>query len=214
MSGSELKTLAETIYDDTIDEVAFYQLLNVAKDNLEEQRPWEYLKAKDTTKSAGSGDTYLTMKALPADFRTMHKLYVGTDLYSAVMYEEAILYKDASWLYYLDMANNQFALCGANSGVITQIYIKSTPDIASASSPLFPARFHPILAFRVVSYIMAGSDSDSSYAKMSPENRLAAITLENSMIKWDANLKLGSMNHSTPIVGSGLPTFEQYLGKM
>lgn len=66
MTGAEIKTMAENILDgDTIDDVFFYQLLNAAKNQVEDMRPWMFLRKLDSSVSA-SANTPIT---LPTDWR-------------------------------------------------------------------------------------------------------------------------------------------------
>jgi hypothetical protein len=206
MTAQEIKDFVESIIDDSVDDTLFLTLLNVAKDNLEEDRDWMFLKAVDSTQSINPGDTYLTMKTLPTLFRKILKVFVDDLEYYGIQFEDRIRYKDGQRKYYLDLANSQLGIIGtpAETKTIHQFYIKTTAELTLATSPTFPARFHKILGFLVAGYITAGVDADDIYARMSPEHKIAANTLKDSMESWDTSLRLNAMNYSaSPFSGGG-----------
>lgn len=208
MTGLELKTFTEGLIDDTIEDTLFYQLLNVAKDNVEGSKDWMYLKKEDSSSTSNSGDTYLTMQNLASDFRKVLKVFVGTDSWEhfGVPFEERIKYKDSQGKFYLDIANSQYAIIGApaSSKTIYMYYIYQTDDITSTTSPVFPSRFHPILGYMVAGYYTAGVDADDIYARMSPEHKLAASMLLDRMQRWDDDLQIKSVDMSaSPFIGEG-----------
>ena len=208
MLGSELKTFVEGLIDeDDIDSTLFYQLLNVAKNKLEADRDYMYIRTKDATQTANPGDTYLTAKDLPDDFRKPLTIFVGDSLHSGVGFEDQIRYKDSGQKYYLDIANDQFFIMGqvSSAKTITMSYVKFTDDITATTSPLFPARFHPLLGFIVAGYWTMGVDADNIYARMSPEHKLAAKMLLDSMVRWDDDLALASQDYSaSPFLHEGV----------
>ncbi|MFA4833567.1 MAG: hypothetical protein WC619_01820 [Patescibacteria group bacterium] len=198
MTGQEEKDFAESLIDDSIDETLFLTLLAVAKDNLEDERDWMYLKAVDSSQSISPGETYLTMKTLPTLFRKMLKVFVDNLEYWGIQFEDRLRYKDSSRKFYIDLANNQFAIIGtpAETKTIHQFYIKTTPELTLTTSPTFPTRFHKILGFKIAGYITAGVDADDIYARMSPEHKMAAEAMEESMRNWDTDLRLNAINYS------------------
>jgi hypothetical protein len=199
MTGTELREFFNTLIDDeTLDDTAFYTLLNVAKDKLEEERNWSFLKAKNASLTASPGETYQTMKALPTDFRNMLKIYIDDLEYTGVPYEYQIEYKDSDRHYYIDFANNQFAIIGqpAEAKTINLFYLKTTADLTSSTEPVFPSRFHKILAYLVAGYYTAGIDADDIYARMSAEHKIAAKELKNAMVRWDNKIILAGMDYS------------------
>ena len=70
MTGQEIITLFRAIIDeDSLDADYELDLLNTAKDALEGDREWEFLKKLDITTFDWIGsDTYLTSHTLPTDF--------------------------------------------------------------------------------------------------------------------------------------------------
>lgn len=194
MTGQEIKDLAEVILDDSINEELFLGYLNTAKDIIEDSRDWEFLKALDTSNTASSGS-----KALPTAFRRDRKMLIGSGYteYWPVPFEEQHLYRNTSRRYYIDYSSSTFELLGniGVTGTIYLYYLKSTPDITLATSPVWPERFHKILAYMVASFVMGGVDADDVFARLAPENRLVAVQLLNAMTLWDTNLKVRAKNN-------------------
>ena len=202
MTGSTLKTMTETILDDGVDEVLFYQLANVAKNNVEDARPWMMLRALDSSLSSTAGDNSETARALPTAWRRTYKLLVGKDqLYTQVPFDEQHLYRYSSNRYVVDVANSVYYLLGniGTANTIYHYYIKTTTDIAEDTSPVWPDRFHPIIAYEVAGYIMMGVDADDIFARMSPENKVAAETLRKSMEAWDYQLQLDAQGNQIQV---------------
>lgn len=199
--------MAETILDgDTIDEVFFYNVLNSAKDQIEDSRPWMFLRKLDTSASAVAG----TPITLPTDWRMTWKLYVGQDqLYTQMPFDQQHLYRNSSNYFVVDVASGTYTLLGTISGgsSVYHYYIKATDDITSATSPVWPARFHPILAYYVAGYIQMGVDSDDLFARMAPENKVQAQTLLSAMEKWDSMLQLREQNGQVMMADSA-PYFD------
>lgn len=209
MNGDTLKTLTETILDgQTIDDVMFYQLLNVAKNIIEDNQPWMFLRKLQSSQTASQGNGYASAKLLPDDFRQAYKVMVGTGLgneYLPVPFEEQIIYRNSSHRYYIDHAASSYYILGnvGQSDSIYFFYLKTTDDITEATAPTgWPARFCPILAYRVAAYFQAGVDADDIYARMSPVNRAAALELENVMKFWDMQLQNNSRNRQAQVQNS------------
>ncbi len=201
MTGATLVTMIQNILDDeTTDSTFLYQIINVVKDIFEGERKWRYLIKENSSFTTATSDTYTTTHALPSDFREDYKVSLGDDddELDPIPFEDRNGFRNSNGYYYIDFANDTFALTGTNTAgkTIRFFYVKTTPDIAAATSPLFPSRFHTILAFRAAAYIQAGPELEDIYSKMSPENRLQATLLERAMVQWDASLRIRTMNHS------------------
>lgn len=199
MTGAELFQLTTDILDgEVINEDLFYRLLNIAKTNLEEKRAWRYLLKLDSTNTASTSAI-----SLPTDFARDYKVSVGTNEYIPVPFEEQQLYADIGNHYYIDLANSLYYLTGSPKAEILYFYyLRYTPDITSSTSPVFPDRFHPLLAFYVAGYYQMGVDSDDLFARMSPENKTQAVLLENAMKTWDMNLQLKAQNNRVGVANS------------
>lgn len=207
MTGAEIKTMAENILDgDTIDDVFFYQLLNAAKNQVEDMRPWMFLRKLDSSVSA-SANTPIT---LPTDWRRTWKLFVGTDhQYIQVPFDQLHVYRNESNRFVVDVASGTYYLLGTigTTSTVYHYYLKTTDDVESGTSPVWPSRFHPILGFYVAGYVQMGVDSDDIFARMAPENKAQAQILLNSMEMWDTNLQLSEQNGQVQIADSA-PTFD------
>lgn len=207
MTGLELKQFTEDVVLDgtELDDDVFYPLLNVAKTKLEEKNLWQYLIKLDSTKTAAAGNNYQTGYDLPTDFAYDLKLLVGTSQeYFPINFMEQHLHRNSARRYYIDNANEQYFLTGnVNPGGTIYLYYKRfTPDIEEATSPVFPARFHKLLGFYVAGYYQGGIDADDVFARMSPENKIAARELELAMMQWDNQLAARAQNHRVGVAGS------------
>ncbi len=193
MIGSEIKTLAEDILDNNVEwsDEHFYILLNVAKTRLEEMRLWQYLKKLNSSNQASSSAI-----TLPDDFAQDYKVTVGLDTeYFPVSFEEQALYRNSSNRYYIDWAALTINLLGTiRAGILYLFYKRFTPDITESTSPVFPARFHPLLAYYVAAIYQTGTDSDDIFARMGPVNRQAAMELQRAMTSWDTSLAMRMQN--------------------
>lgn len=203
-TGAEIKQFAENVLDNNVDWDVdfFYQLLNIAKNKLEQKRLWQYLKKLNSGNTASSSAI-----ALPADWSEEYKILVGTDTeYMPVPFEEQHIHRNSSNRYYLDIANSNLYLLGASipSKTLYLYYKRFTDDITASTSPVFPARFHFLLGFYVASYYQGAVDSDDIFARMSPANRMAAMELENAMESWDSGLAMRAQNNQIGVADSNV----------
>lgn len=201
MTGSEIKTLAENILDNNVDwsDDHFYQLLNIAKNRLEDMRSWQYLKKLNSSNQASTSAI-----TLPTDFAEDIKVKVGTDAeYFPVPFEEYLAYRNVANRYYIDWANLTINLLGpVSSGTLYLFYKRFTSDITSGTSPVFPARFHPLLAYYVAALHQSGTDSDDIFARMAPVNKLMAFELERAMKNWDMSIASRAQNDQIGVANS------------
>ena len=189
MTGAQIITAFETIVDDSLDETLAYQLLNRAKNDIEEERDWVFLRKLDSSQTASIGDSYTSMKTLPTDFRSPLKLYVDTLPYKMVSYLKRITYRDSSRRWYIDWANSQFALTGnvSASKTINLYYKRTTDDITLNTSPVMPSRFHLGIAFRMSEIFSAGLDADERTTVMSSKQAEVAKSALEAMRAWDSD---------------------------
>lgn len=215
MTGADIKTMAEEILGgDTVNDTFFYTMLNVAKNRLENTRPWMYLRKLDSSQTASIGNGYNTSKALPTDWRRTHKLYLGQDLRLVQKpFDEQHLYRNHSGYFVVDVANMVYYLLGniGRADTLYHYYIKKSPEIATGTSWVAPEEFHPILGFEVAGYIQVGVDADDIFARMAPENKAQAMALRTSMEAWDNNLQGDAQNNQLQ-VDDAQPTWD--LGKL
>lgn len=223
MTGAELKTFCEESLDmDTLSDTVFFQLANVAKTRIEEEREWKILETDDTSQTASTGDTFLTTKTLPSYFGTDIGLFVTDSnnnpiIYTPIPYAERYQYKDASRRYWIDSVNGTFGLTGKLPSGYTTIHLlyrKVSTDIASGTSWAFPSRFHAIIGFLVSEMYKGGGDYDDVSAREALQNRADAFTLYNALIDWDTKLRLREMNGMYDKQGGygadGLPDGDTY----
>lgn len=197
MTSAELKTFTEGLLDgETLNETLFYQLADVAKLKIEEERPWRYLITEDTSQTASQSDTFLTTKSLPADFSQDRGLYVvdGNNnpiFYRPIPYGLRYQYKDASRRYYVNLASSTFALTGtlpAGYTTIHLVYKKFSPAFSASQSWIAPSRFHALIGFLIAEIHRGGIDWDDVNAHNLLQNRLDAKMLYEAMIDWDTAL--------------------------
>lgn len=196
LTPDEMILQFETLIDDTHDDVNTLQLLNNARMIVEHARPWEILKAVDDTQVANAGDTYLTMKTIPSDFRAVRKVIVGTTPYTGCQFEERILFKDTANRYYIDVGNGQFALTGnrTSSAAIVFVYTKRSPQLVLGGDPwIFPGDYHNVLPHIMAAIHQGVIDPDEiSRAQASGQSGIVNNIL-SSMFMWDDELKMGAM---------------------
>lgn len=204
----DIKDLVDNLLGETLDETLFLQLANIVKDRREDLRQWVFLKKLDSSNTASN-----TPITLPTDFKIERKIRVGTMTYTPVPYEEKDLYIVSQRLYSIDYATNTLYILGAQTGQTVYIYyIRTTPEITLSPSvtPVWPARFWPLLAFDIVGINEAGIDADDIYARMSVENKNQAFLLADGMANWDNQLQHKSQNNrvgvadSDPIIDLGM----------
>ena len=210
MTGTQILTLFQSIVDDqSIDDVSALQIMNLAKDVVEEERPWRFLLTVDSSKTASTGDTYLSTKALPTAFRTDYRMFVGSSFieYYPILFEERYMRRSEPRRYYLDMASSVFALTGtiSASSTIYLYYIKTTDDIAAGTSPVWPSRFHPYLAFKMAEIYSGGIDGDEVNFRMTSAQQRVAREMHDAMVSWDERLKLQAMNNRGGMADEAAP---------
>ena len=199
MNGSELRTFFYNLIGETsLDETFTYQLLNNAYHKREAEMELEILKKVDSSNTTTVGATYTTEISLPTDFFTPIKVMLNTIEQNPIMFEEQVMYKDAGGYYFIDHANSKLRLTGtiSKAETIYIFYIYETNDIGAATSPVFPNRFHPLLAYDAAELYLAGIDTDEQNRTMAPQHREEAKRLNDAMVQWNTKLKLMSMDNS------------------
>lgn len=204
MTGTEIITSFELQVGDltelsTTEELA---LLNRVYNRICNDRPWEFLKkAASLTQS-----TSLPYIALPSDFAYMVPNYnysgvdayaqgnvtlVGTnyDPYELVPFSDRRRYRDANNKAYLDAVNNRiyFTKQPTATNAVEFDYIYTPTDVAAGTSPVFPARFHPMIVYAMASedFVIQLSDKAKSYA---PENEARFKQYMADMAAWNTRM--------------------------
>jgi hypothetical protein len=205
MTGQEIITMFGELTGESLDDDAGLRLMSMAKDKVEAERPWEMLKVLDNSNTSVVGRTYSTGYDLPIDFAYDRKIVINGLELTPVPSDEQIAYKDSEGYYFIDIANDTFHLCGIvkTAHTIYLFYIKFTPAITLTTSPVWPTRFHPYLAFKMAEIYQAGQDADDISYRMSATQRKEADELHEAMIDWDDQLKIKAMDHSSKGAGRG-----------
>lgn len=166
----ELATfLQDYILDEELDPTLIAILLSQAKNRVELSEKPEVLMDEDSTQTRSSGDSYLTMKSLPDNFREMIALHVGTALppYTQVPFSKRHTFRNASLRYYIDHKNSQFAICGSAGAAETiyQEYLIKTDDFTAASvadntatTCVWPTEHWPLIAWEAAEIISSSTD--------------------------------------------------------
>lgn len=171
-------------------------------------RPWEFLK----TTATGTLPTSVPYVSLPSDFASFAENAQQTgntgnyeDLGPKVVYvingSSYIPYKIVNWsdrrsyvnqdgVAYADIANSRlvFAKQPTTAYSYEFDYIKVPATLTASDSPIFPARFHEAIAFRMAvrSDVQQRCEKARSNA---PENKIFGDNIINSMALWNANLR-------------------------
>jgi len=197
--------LTEHILDESLDPVQTAILLSLAKNRVETNEKPEFLQDEDVSQIRSSGDSYLTMKSLPDNFRQMIALYVGNIPYTQVPFKKRHTYRNSSFKYYIDHKNAQFAICGSAgaSETIRQEYLIKTDDFTdtsvvddNATTCVWPKEHWPLIAWEVAEIVTSGTDvgvDDVSY-KMSAAHKEQHERSLHMFRNWDHDLKLQSID--------------------
>lgn len=190
-----------------MDQTLFYQLLGSSQMERELERAWVILKSEDATQIANpvsnsiANSLYLTPFNLPSDFLNFYSpkrsiVLVNSDgvtfrWYSQIPKERKHEYKDDDSKFYVDLKNNQLFLCGIldRTYTIHQFYIYQSPTVTDITSWVFPAQFHPILAYDVAKKYKDMFDYDVVNAEQARTIEAGAKVLMEQMEKWDASLQ-------------------------
>ncbi len=184
MTGTELKTMFEELVDDTLDEDLTYQIMNQAKDEIEAEREWEMLKKLDSSQTASTSE-----KTLPTDFLSPIILYIGNQPQYQVPFEQQHLFSNTSLRWVLKMATGKYQLLGSpTSGTLNFYYIYQTDDLTSGTSPVWPAKFHKLIPFKMAELYYAIDQGEKGLSwddKWEKQYKM----IHSLMVNWDANLK-------------------------
>src|SRR3990167_5494407 len=153
LTGTEMiAKFRDMVGGDALDSTLELQLVNDAKEEIEEEIQPEILKKRDTSQSTTSGQTYTTSIALPADFFLPYDfIIVGTTKVWQIPFDRQVEFRDIGGYFWIDHANSVYYLTGTQGSAqtITFIYWRKTDDIAAGTSPVWPSRFHPIIPLKM-----------------------------------------------------------------
>lgn len=208
-TAADLRIFYETsVINDTPDPNETYILFNQVKDLVEDMYKLKIAESVDSSQMANVGDSYLTMKNLPSDYRSTEKLVLtavsgGSQQipYYPIAFKTREKYQKIMRKYYIYMKGNQFALCGSVSQamVINHYYQAYTGQMSLATENLpnpiaWPARFWNILAYGAAAIKQGNFDADAMAFRMSIEQQSVFDTFIVGLLSWDSDLKLQDMN--------------------
>lgn len=218
MSPNDVLDFFYTLVDDEPDTASAMILMDAAYTKRNDSRFWTFLLALDATLRHGSGDTWQTDHALPADFEEPYRVFGsagGGSEYDPVPYEGILNYVGAANRYSIDYGNSQLRVTGPGNGNTLYLWYKKHPtsliglsdaEKAAAGTIIWPKRFCPILAFDMAQIQMGGIDADDIARQQVPWHSQAHKELYHAMITWDTHRRMKMFgNSATPQnTGSGL----------
>lgn len=212
MTGQECLTKFETMVDDVLDQDFELQLLNDAKNQIEAEYTWEFLKAVDMTGSVVKGDKQTVTHAFPGNMAFPLKVQMLTDRtpYSQVNFEDQYMYQDVTRYWFANYANNVFSFTGVigKNDTILFFFQKYTDDLTLTTEWLFPERFHRILPMKMAELYYAVDAGEKMRAWDDRWGKNYDYTLQQMQL-WDAKLKEQSKTQnisdssSNPLVAYG-----------
>ena len=205
MNREALYEFVTSVLDDFQMELTlFYSLLDIAQSNRENARPWVILRTVDSTQTASTGDSFLTGKTLPTDFKRCYTIYtiVLTDSQGNVIRKLREIplharndYKNDGNKFYINYATKQFFLCGnqSQSSTINFYYIKKDSKISADDANIwafdsYDESYSKILGFDVAVMHKWGIDYDQINAVQADKNFMQADLIFKSMSEWDSYL--------------------------
>ncbi|MEW6126728.1 MAG: hypothetical protein AB1757_06795 [Acidobacteriota bacterium] len=198
MTGSQILEKFHNLIGDDLGADFELQLANDAKNSIETELELEITKKLNSSLSTSAGQTYTTSRALPSDFLSPLVIRVGTQKVYPIPFEAQIDYREISGYYWIDLANDVFYLTGTQGSAQTIyfFYQRETDDLTTATSPIWPTRFHSLIPYEMARKYFA-IDAGEKGRSWSPEMQLYYTELKNQMIQWDHKLKLNGMDNST-----------------
>jgi len=197
LTGQNIYDLVTLLVHDEPSSSWFIASLNAAKDRIESERDWEFLKKYDSSNTRSAGDTISNTKTLPTDFARPLKVTVGTSTssFNLIPFEEREVYKDEEGAYVIDYGNLTFAFTGTcqTAGTVKMFYLRYTPEISLSTSPVWPDRYHRILALDVAKQWFYQDQGEKEFS-WSPEMDAEAKLLKDAMVAWDERIKTLSLN--------------------
>lgn len=208
MTGTQIREFFHGLIDsDELDEDVELALANAAKEEVESVRGWEILKKCDTSQLASA-----SAKTLPADFFLPQMIILGSETspLQQIPFEQKEIFATNSRCWYLDLANNNYYLLGTQtSRTIRFYYSYETPDILAGTSPVWPERFHKVIAYKMAKLFYAADQTEINFAWDRAWD-VQHDLLMRLMIDWDVKLKKRAIENGLSIrdMQGGLATDE------
>jgi hypothetical protein len=167
------------------------ELLNKKYQEVCSERPWEFLK------KAFSGFINGTSINLPTDFQYILDtevnalqgkfVFVNERYFKVLNFSERRDYENKGGYCWLNMSNNTLEFSESVSGTLKFDYIYTPEDLDLDDEPIFPPRFHDVLAHLMASddYMIQQFDKAKSYAG---ENEMKAEKILDQMRYWNSQL--------------------------
>lgn len=202
MTGAALYILVTSIMGYPPDPTLFYTLLNLVQGIRENMRPWMILKKEDASNTVNATQltAFLTPYSLPTDFRKFYSPKRSVQLidpsntifqwYVQVPKDRKYENYQDNTKFYCDFILNQIFLCGIVNQLYTMhiYYIYRSPLVTATTQWVFPAEYHPILAYDVCELLKAGIDSDVINAVQAVSNGATSKLIYDQMTEWDNDL--------------------------
>lgn len=180
-------------------------LLNVEKDVVQDERPWQVLKKVDNSVVVTPSNTFTIPLPLPVDFSkfllegTMQLFDGNNDVQyiSEVPIESQLNYKNEYGRFCANVGSGTFFLMGLIPKVYTVYlwFIQTTPDITPLTTwEKFPSRYHKLLCFGAAARYRLGTDYDDINARNADDNGKARDALLKSAERWDSDLAISAIN--------------------
>lgn len=190
MTGTNLIEQFETLIDDTLDSVASYQLLNNAKNIIENERDWEYLKKWDTL-TLSSGYTY----TLPSDCNRIIKVVIDDKILThQVPLADKHSVEGIDNAFYVDYVNKTITFGNTPVATPELFYLRETPDIDDDTEPEIPEKFQSVLTYKMAQ-IWYSIDAGEKARAWDDRWDIYYNTTLGSMRLWDAKIKQQILNN-------------------
>ena len=193
MTGAQIVTKFENMVDDVLDTDFVYQLLNDAKDEIESSQIWLQL-LKETSYVVASGYSFTSaLGALPTRFALDVRVIEDNSNveYEKVGFDDRVQKENNPLGYFIDLANGNFYLTGSNHAAATLYlyYTDYSADITSATSWVFPSRFHFIIPLKMAELYYAADAGEKGRAW---DDRWSAQyeRILGRMMSWNDSLKV------------------------
>ena len=169
MTGEEIISLFNLLVDDSteLSSAEELDLLNASYQEVCDDRPWEFLKTEFSGTTDGT-----TVLALPDNFSYFIEMnddgekiiWVDGHSYLLINFSQRRQYKDQTGIAYFNGTNLYFIEAPSTGLEVLGDYIKTPDDLTTATSPIFKASFHKMLAYKMAisDFIVQANLSDNN----------------------------------------------------
>ena len=169
MTGEEIISLFNLLVDDSteLSSAEELDLLNASYQEVCDDRPWEFLKTEFSGTTDGT-----TVLALPDNFSYFIEMnddgekiiLVDGHSYLLINFSQRRQYKDQTGIAYFNGTNLYFIEAPSTGLEVLGDYIKTPDDLTIATSPIFKASFHKMLAYKMAisDFIVQANLSDNN----------------------------------------------------